>query len=114
MAKTLDFNKLNRPVLQLVMQDDEKTVIKVTTPSVDLIEELQATLPELQNNLTTGDRSAIELCYDLAARLMSCNRSFVNVTAEDLREKYRMDLESIIVFYSAYLDFIGEIASAKN
>lgn len=114
MAKTLDFNKLNRPVLQLVMQDDDKTVIKVTTPSVDLIEELQATLPELQANLTTGDKDAIALCYDLAARLINCNRSFVSVTAEELREKYRMDLESIVVFYSAYLDFIGEIASAKN
>ena len=114
MAKTLDFNKINRPVLQLVMQDTDKTVIKVTTPSVDLMEELQATLPELQGSLTTGDKDALALCYDLAARLINCNRSFVRVTSDELREKYRMDLESLIVFYNAYLDFIGEIVNAKN
>ncbi len=114
MAKTLDFNKINRPVLQLVMPDEHKTVIKVSTPSEALVEELQVTLPELQKVLGGGDRESVELCYDLAARLINCNRSFITVTAEDLREKYGLDLEGLIVFYNAYTDFIQEINSAKN
>ena len=114
MAKTLDFNKINRPVLQLVMPDKDKTVIKVSTPRQELVEELQATMPELQNVLNTGDRESVELCYDLAARLINCNRSFITVTAEELRTKYGLDLEGLIVFYSAYTDFIQEINTAKN
>lgn len=114
MAKTLDFNKINRPVLQLVMPNKEKTVIKVSTPSEELVEELEATMPELQSVLSGGDREGVGLCYDLAARLINCNRSFITVTAEELRKKYGLDLEGLVVFYSAYADFIQEINSAKN
>ena len=114
MARTLDFNSINRPVLELVMQDEAKTVIKVSTPSEKLVEELQATMPELQEVLNTGNKDAVALCYDLAARLINCNRSFITVTAEELREKFRIDLESLVIFYSAYLDFIQEINDVKN
>lgn len=114
MARTLDFNSINRPVLELVMQDEAKTVIKVGTPSEKLVEELQATMPELQNVLSSGDKEAVSLCYDLAARLINCNRSFITVTAEELRDKYHIDFEGLIIFYSAYLDFIQEINNAKN
>lgn len=113
MAK-LDFNTVKRPTLELVMQDEGRTVIMVTTPKEALIEELQATLPELQGTLSTGDKESIDLCYDLAARLINCNRNFVTVTVEELRGKYGMDLESLLLFYSAYLDFISEIHDAKN
>lgn len=114
MAKSLDFNKINRPVLQLIMQDDEKTVIKVSTPSEALIEELEATLPEIQGIMTGSNKEAIECAYELAAKLINYNRSFVKVTPEELRTKYHMDLESVVIFFSAYIDFIGEITNAKN
>lgn len=114
MAKTLDFNKINRPTLQLVMPDEAKTVIKVTTPKESMVEELQAILPELQNIVSAGDAEATRLCYDLAARLINCNRSFITVTAEELRDKYNLDLEGLIVFYSTYIDFVQEINNAKN
>lgn len=114
MSKTLDFNKINRPVLQLVMPDESKTIIRVTSPRESLIEELQEMLPELQSIMSAGDAEAVRLCYDLAARLINCNRSFITVTPEELKEKYNLDLEGLIVFYSAYVDFVQEINSAKN
>lgn len=113
MAK-LDFNTVKRPTLELVMQDEAKTVIKVTTPKEALIEKLQATLPELQGTLANGDQEAIGLCYDLAARLINCNLNFVTVTVEELRGKYGLGLENLLLFYSAYLDFISELHDAKN
>lgn len=114
MAKTLDFNRINRPVLQLVMMDEAKTIIKVSTPGEGLVRELEDTMPELQQVLTDGDQEAIEMCYDLAARLINCNRSFVKVTAAELRDRYGMDLENLLLFFSAYLDFIEEIHAEKN
>lgn len=114
MAKTLDFNTFNRPVLELVMRDDERTTIKVCTPNEGLIEELQAMLPELEPVLKTGDKASIATIYDLAAKLINCNRSFIKVTGDDLRNKYRLDLEALIMFFSAYMDFISEITNAKN
>jgi hypothetical protein len=114
MAKTLDFNSVKRPVLQLVMLDDDKTHINVSTPTEGLIEELQRTAPELAEVMRKGDADGIGEIYELAAKLINCNRSFIKVTAEDLRSKYRMDLEVLIIFFNAYLDFITEITDAKN
>lgn len=119
MAKTLDFNKLNRPTLPMVMCDAEKTAIKVTTPVEALIEELEATLPELQSVMDGKDQEAVDLCYDLAARLISCNTTGLKVTADDLRGKFWpkdriMNQLYLVTFYEAYLDFIHEINNAKN
>lgn len=114
MAKTLDFNTVNRPTLRLIMQDDDRTCIDVSTPTEALVEELQAIAPELKSIMQAQDDASLTAVYDLAARLMKCNRNGVIVSTEELRGKYRMDLESLIIFYGAYVDFIEEITSAKN
>ena len=113
MAK-LDFNAINEPVLELTMQDEDKTVIEVVAPSEGLIEELMNMGPELDEIARSGDARSIKAIYDLAARLINCNRSFVTVTAEELRDKYKMKLYSMIIFYNSYFDFVSEINSAKN
>lgn len=112
MAKVLDFNRKKRPTIDLIMQDEDKTVIKVTTPSVDLMEEYMETLPDLQGLLESG--GAVDDVYDVAARLMSCNTTGQQVTVSDLRTKYRMDLYDLVSFFTVYTDFINEVASQKN
>ena len=114
MAKTLDFNSMKRPILRLVMQDEAKTNIDVSTPTEGLIEELAAATRELDAVLQSGDASMVQAIYDLAARLISCNRNFMKVTAEELRDKYKLNLEDLVIFYSAYLDFIDEVTNSKN
>ena len=119
MAKTLDFNKLNRPTLQLVMCDEDKTVINVTTPHEALIEELAANLDEFQSIIKSEDEEAVKACYGLAARLISYNTADMEVSVEDLRGKY-WPAERIanqlylMAFFGAYVDFIKEINNAKN
>lgn len=111
MQKILDLNSVQRPTLELTMLDDARTVFRVSIPKESMIQELkQLDLASLE----AGDRDSIDLIYDLAARLISCNRDFIKVTAKELRGKYRMDLESAIIFFSAYMDFISEITNAKN
>ena len=114
MAKTLDFNIIAPPTLPLIMRDERRTEIIVSTPSERLVEELQALAPELTKILGTNDTESIKAVYGLAAKLISCNRSGLQVTAEDLRDKYKLNLEALIVFYSVYLDFVNEIINAKN
>lgn len=114
MAKVLDFNTIERPVLELVMQDDERTHIKVSTPTESLVEELAALAPQMDKVLQSKDADTIKAVYDLAARLINCNRSFIKVTPEDLRDKFHMNLESLIIFYGAYVEFINELTNAKN
>ena len=112
-TRVLDLNSAKRPTLELTMMDDDRTVLRVKTPPEEMIQELQAMRDDLAK-LETGDRSAVDMIYDLAARLLSYTRDFIKVTAADRRGKYRGDLESLILIYGAYLDFINALTNEKN
>lgn len=114
MQKNLNFNKVNRPTLLLTMPDEAQTQLKVGTPSEALIQELTERAPELENIMKSGNKEAINEMYILAAKLISCNRDFIPVTADDLRGKYGLDFEALVIFYSTYLDFIEAVNNEKN
>lgn len=114
MAKVLDLNTVERPVLTLILQDENRTRIDVTTPTESLVEELRHIAPQLSASLENPNDMDAKAPYDLAARLISCNKQGLQVTAEDLAGKYRMNLESMLIFYGAYVEFIDDITKAKN
>lgn len=112
--RTLDLNTAKRPTLVLTLQDEEKTTVRISTPTEGLIEEVQQLSPDMLEIIQRGDQEGIEMVYDLAAKLMSCNRDLKKFTGTELREKYNMDLESAVLFFSAYMDFITDITNEKN
>lgn len=114
MANVIDFRNMRPPTLPLIMNDEAGTAIDVTPPTVDLVEELKTNLPHLQELLTGEDPEIRTGLYDLAARLISCNRNLRRVTGEQLRMVYRLSEEDLVVFFSAYTDFISGIEHAKN
>jgi hypothetical protein len=114
MAKVLDFNALQRPTLELVMPDENKTKLRLVCPTERLIERLEAGIKELTDILNKKDIEAIAACFELAADLINCNDDGIVVNAQELRDKYHLGIESLVVFYSTYVDFIDEIKNAKN
>jgi hypothetical protein len=112
--KVLDLNGVDRSTLELTLQDDERTRVRISMPTEGLMQELQSAAPEMIGVMKSGSKDGIREIYDLAARLISCNRDFLKITGEELRDKYRMDLESAVIFFSAYLDFINDIIKEKN
>lgn len=118
MAK-LNFNNLVAPVLELEMADEAHTLITVTTPSEGLVEELEDMVPQAATIFSEDNPDMLDACYDLAARVMSCNKEGINVTVEDLKTKYWpadrvANQVHLLTFFKAYLDFVDEIKSAKN
>ena len=114
MAKMLDFNSYRRPTLLLRMKDEQQTKLHVTTPTVELVEELKANLPELKMALTGNDAAASLAVYELAANLMNCNLDGIEINAEQLAVKYEMNLEDLTMFFTVYMDFLEEVKKAKN
>lgn len=114
MANTLHFNRYRPPILPVELMDKQHTVIHVTPPTVDLQEELRTRQSELRVLLSGDDDDMRDALYDLAARLMSCNRNMRPITAEQLRTVYGIDEEDLVVFYQVYADFLKEIENAKN
>lgn len=114
MANTVNFNRYRPPILPVELLDEQHTVIHVVPPTVDLQEELRARQSELRALLAQGDDATRAALYDLAARLMSCNRNLREFSAEQLRTVYHLDEEDLVVFYQAYADYLKEIENAKN
>lgn len=112
--EALNFNRYRPPFLPVEMPDAQDTVINVLPPTVDLQEELRARSADLHTLLTGTDPEKREGMFDLAARLMSCNRNMLKITPEMLRTTYRLDEEDLVVFFTTYTDFIRRIENAKN
>lgn len=112
--KTLDFNALEKPVLELTLKDEAKTVVRVTAPTEELVERLTAAAGEIQKVINDNTGETVRSLFELIAELMNCNIDGLTFTAEDLRDKYKMKLYEATVFVKVYLDFIQELNDAKN
>jgi hypothetical protein len=114
MAKMLDLNALDQPVLELKLRDAERTVFKLTTPTTKLVEKFTAAKNEIAELKDSRDPAKIKALYELTAELISCNADYITVTAEEIRDKYRLTFGDLVVIFAAYLDFIKDFNNAKN
>lgn len=113
MAKVLDLNSSSYSIMDLTLQDPERTVVHLDFPSEALVNQLEAMQPELRN-IAKGDQTAVLRIYDLAANLINCNLDCFQTTGQELRGRYRMHVLAALQFFSGYLDAIHEIANGKN
>lgn len=111
---TVNFDRHRPPFLEVPLYDKEETVLHVTPPTVDLQEELRARAVDMRALLSGGDEEKREALWDLAARLMSCNRNMRKITPQDLRKKYKLVEDDLVVFFEDYAGFITGIENAKN
>ena len=114
MSKTFDFNSVKKHYLTVKLADEKNTTLLVGTPPkaiMDKITQLQADF----NDMTDEDKTNGEIMddlYDVCARIMSCNKAGVKISAEYLGNL--LDFEDIFLFFNAYVGFIEEISTAKN
>ena len=114
MAKMLDLNALDQPILEIALRDEAHTIFRLTTPTVALVEKFVAAKSEIGEVAKSRNVDKIKKLYALAAELISCNADYITISAEDLRDKYRVTFGDLVVIFAAYLDFIREFNNAKN
>ena len=114
MAKTFDFNALEQPTLEVTMQDDKRTVLHLCTPTVELLERFQAAAKDVRIIAKKKDGQTIQALYELMADLFSCNADGVTVTAEELRDKYRLSLVHFVKRFLIITDGCTFILSARS
>lgn len=112
MAKSFDFNSFSRPALEVKLSKD--TVLNVTTPPERMIEQLMGNADEIGKLKDAKDMEAVRACFEFGAEIISNNLEGVTVTAEELRDKYKVGTFGLLAFFHAYTEFISEITNAKN
>lgn len=116
MSKVFDFNALTQQTLETKLGGPENTVLHVTTPPERLIEQLAAAQEELGELWKTEGKTAEKArkSYELAAAIISCNAEGVTVTAEELRDTFKIYPTALAAYLTVYMDFINEFHNAKN
>ena len=114
MSRTLDFNAIEKPTLDVTMRDKERTVLHLSVPSVDFVEKMQALEPTIKKMKNGSTRENFIKLYGFFAEVLSHNEDCIKVTAEDLRDIYKLNLVDLFTLYSAYEAFIEDIKNAKN
>lgn len=114
MARSFDFNAILQETLETRL--DAQTVLHVTTPPERVIEQLAASQEELESlkDVEGKEMEKVRASYRLAAEIISCNTEGVKVTAEDLRDKYKLPPVTLALYLATYMDFINEFHAAKN
>lgn len=114
MAIKLDLNALEQPTMELTLMDDDHTTLRLVCPDVKLIERLISAAPALTAVKDSSDVAVIKKTYELFADVLSNNEDGLRITAEELRDKYRVRFVHLVLIATRYLDFIREIQEAKN
>lgn len=113
MAKPLDFNKLKKRYLNVTLADEKRTTLILGMPTKSVMDELLAMRSTLEDVESDDiDPDVMNDLYGLCAKVMSCNKGGITITADHLADC--LDFEDIMIFFSAYMDFVGEISNEKN
>lgn len=112
--KALNFNTIQQPTWPVTLKDEDQTTVHLTAPSVELVDRLVAMAPELEEASKTKDGRVVHKCYELVAKVMSCNEAGMQITAEELRDRYKLTFVELLMLVNGYMEFIAEIKNAKN
>lgn len=109
MAKTLDFNKVKKKFLTVILPDEDMTTLFVLTPTKGIMDEFKL----IQESSTdTNNVEVMDDMFKICAKIMSRNKSNIEVTAEQLGEC--LDVEDLSIFIQTYSQFLHDIANQKN
>lgn len=106
MAKSLNFKTIKKQYLSVTLSDGK--ILQVGTPTKKAYDALKS----IQNNLQEDDNGDLDEIYASTAIIMSKNKTGKVITKEYLEKIF--DIEDILIFFNAYVDFIEELSNQKN
>lgn len=109
----LDFNSLKKSSLEIILNDKRNTKLNIYTPSKKLLTEIvnvSRTLTDIENG--KSDIEDINTLYEICAKAMSRNKQNIHITGEKLESIF--DMEDLVIFLQAYIEFVSEIQDSKN
>lgn len=113
MAKPLNFNNVPKKYLTVTLADKKKTTLMIGTPTKQIMDDL-IILQDLKDSVGEegADSEVMDGLYSACARIMNRNKSGIKIEKALLEEIF--DLEDIMIFFNAYMNFINEINESKN
>ncbi|WP_286154657.1 hypothetical protein [Thomasclavelia cocleata] len=107
MERCLDFNKLEKKILSIRLNDKNKTKLTVLPPTKNLYEKVVLVRERLQQLLKTDleDASAGDIVgdiYEVVALTMSRNREEITITKDEVTKM--LDFKDVWEFLNLYVN----------
>lgn len=112
MGKVLNFNKIKKTYLTVTLADENNTTVMIGTPTKAMMDDLVNLQDTLSGLSEDTSMEATDELYSMCAKLMSRNKNGIAIEKDFLANVF--DVEDIVIFFNAYMDFVTEISSAKN
>ena len=113
MAKPLNFNNVKKKYLTVTLADENNTTLMIGTPTKAVMDDLillKSSFEAIEEDGT--DSAATDDLFEACAKVMSRNKAGVKISKEDLEKIF--DFEDVMIFFTAYMEFISEVTSGKN
>jgi len=105
----LDFTKVQKRVLNVKFTDGNVILVRMPTKHMfDVLIEMQNTLAELE----IANTEQVDYVYQMAAELLSNNLQGKKIEKEYVEKLF--DIEDIMIFFNAYVDFVTGQTSDPN
>lgn len=113
MAKTLNFNNIKKQYLTVTLADENQTTLLIGTPTKAIMGDLMLLKSNLEKiNDAEMDRDVMSDIYGCCANIMSRNKAGIKIDKKLLERIF--DVEDVLLFFTAYVDFVSELATSKN
>lgn len=111
MANVLDFTKRKKEYLTVKLDDPKKTVLMIGTPTKSILEDFMYLNAKVEEEGGASGELVDDL-YEICAKIMSFNKGGLKITSDYLSEFF--DIEDIMVFFNAYMDYMNTLTNSKN
>lgn len=105
---SLNFNSIAKKHLTVTLNDEKNTTLLVLSPTKKIMD----ILTSIESNSVSSEKEQTETLYTACAAIMSRNKGGIKVSKDLLEDIF--DIEDIMIFFNAYMNFMNEQMSAKN
>ena len=113
-VKRFSFVPAEKPVFEVVLGDEAKTVLHIQFPTKAGYERIESIQKRIEDQVDGSFSELSEMLYSLAVEIMSCNVENITFNADELREKYNVSLGYLQAFFEAYTDFINGVIAENS
>ena len=117
MANVLDFRamKQHKRYMTTKLDDKENTTLMIGLPPKSVMSELLELYGTVTADVESGDvkKEMIDDMYSMCLKIMNNNKGGIKLTMKKL-EEVLVDFDDLILFLTAYIGFVTEVADSKN
>lgn len=108
----LDFNKVEKASFNVALNDENNTKLKIYMPTKGTMDYLKNFRDKFSEDNNSEAEEFMDELYVACAKIMNRNADGIVIERQKIEEL--LDYEDLIMFYSAFMNFIDEVVNQKN